>query len=345
LRGVIDAQRDSAGWQDFIDLARDLRCLRSATVERAVRQQAGTELKGALKQIDKSIEKVLDDKFETLSKTIDEWWNRLRGNEATFFSAVKRRGRNTIDFKGGLSAHGDRANPKIRDVIAVFSDSQLHCLGLAVFLARAEHYGMPFVVLDDPVLSSDEDYRAHFRTRVIGRLHELGIQVIVLTQHKNTRRDIANANERHGVDQFQIEILDPAKGSEITKTGDELSAMLASAEAYTITDSVAIREEGGRKLRVATERFCKMLLVKKRLEAGHASAAISDYEGQMLGGKEGLVQQVLPYLTTDASHPGKLRTIHDDLNPPSHDDDDIPSRQALKEALGNLRRFKKDYLD
>jgi hypothetical protein len=40
LRGVIDAQSNSTGWQDFIDLARNLPGLRSAAVERAIRQQA-----------------------------------------------------------------------------------------------------------------------------------------------------------------------------------------------------------------------------------------------------------------------------------------------------------------
>ena len=115
-----------------------------------------------------------------------------------------------------------------------------------------------------------------------------------------------------------------AKGSTITKTGDELSAMLASAEAYTTTDSVEIRKDGGRKLRDAAERFCKALLVRKRLESGDANAAISDYERQTLGGKDGLVQQVVPYLTIDPSHPGKLHTLNDDLNPPSHDDSLAP---------------------
>ena len=150
LRAVLDGQSDSAGWQDFIDLSHNLPGLCAAAVDSKVREQARAEIQRALKQIDKGIEKVLDNKFEALSGSIEDWWNRLRSNEPTFFSAVRRRGRNTIDFKGGLSPHGDQTNPKIRDVIAVFSDSQLHCLGLAVFLARAERYGMSFVVLDDP---------------------------------------------------------------------------------------------------------------------------------------------------------------------------------------------------
>jgi hypothetical protein len=55
----------------------------------------------------------------------------------------------------------------------VFSRSQLHCLGLSLFLARAVYEGASFLVLDDPVLSSDENYRAFLNTDVIERLYAL----------------------------------------------------------------------------------------------------------------------------------------------------------------------------
>ena len=110
------------------------------------------------------------------------------------------------------------------------------------------------------------------------------------------------------------------------------------------SEDITIRRSGGRKLRIATERFCKLVLVKKRRECGDTNAAISDYEGQMLGRGTGLRQQVTPYLDVDPSHPGKLKVICNDLNPPAHDDDAVPTRQALREALGNIIRFRKDYL-
>ena len=49
----------------------------------------------------------------------------------------------------------------------MFSQSQLHCLGLALFIARALHEGAGFMVLDDPILASDEDYRAYFKAVVL----------------------------------------------------------------------------------------------------------------------------------------------------------------------------------
>ena len=84
--------------------------------------------------------------------------------------------------------------------------------------------------------------------------------------------------------------------------------------------------------------------MKKGREGGDATAAVSDYDGRMLGGDGGLAQQVTPYLNADPSDPGKLRTICNDLNPPAHDSDAVPTRQALRDALGNLKRFRKDYL-
>ena len=340
LTDVIDSQGGTEGWQEFIDLSRDLASLRESLVELAVQERAEAELQSALNQIDKGIQSVLDTKFSLLSDAINDWWSLLRGGEPTFFSEVRRRGRQTIDFKGGLSQHEDQSDPKIRDVIAVFSDSQLHCLGLAIFLARAQHCGTSFVVLDDPVLTSDEDYRVNFRGPVIARLSELGLQTIILTQQPQMRRDIATIHEHVGVDQFQIDIPSSTEGSVIVKTGDEFGAMLASAAAYTHSDDIGIRRDGGKKLRIATERFCKLVLVKNRKEGGDATAAVSDYEGQMLGG---LVPQVVPYLTIDPSHGGKLKAICNDLNPPAHDDDYIPPRQALRDALGNLNKFRKDY--
>ena len=87
-----------------------------------------------------------------------------------------------------------------------------------------------------------------------------------------------------------------------------------------------------------------MLLVNKRQGSGDAAAAISDYNGEVLGGSSGLIQKVIPYLTAHPSDPGKIQTMRNDLNPPAHDSDTVPTRQALREALGNLKRFRKNYL-
>lgn len=176
LNAVLDEKSETAGWQDFISLAHNQTALHSAIIERKARETVLKELKKAVKEIDKAKEKVLDDKFADLSESVQEWWELLRPDEPTFFSALGPRpgARRTIDIKAGLSPHpDDRSGAKIRDVVAIFSQSQLHCLGLALFLARAEHEKTGFVVLDDPIFSSDEDYRAHFNASVVEKLLSL----------------------------------------------------------------------------------------------------------------------------------------------------------------------------
>ena len=93
---------------------------------------------------------------------------------------------------------------KLRDVIAVFSQSQLHCLGLSLFLARAVHENAGFIVLDDPIVSSDEDYRAFFVASVVKALNDLGIQVIILTQDQKTWKELGERYLHAGIRMFQI---------------------------------------------------------------------------------------------------------------------------------------------
>jgi len=146
LNAILDAQSNTEGWQDFLDIAAQPSEIRAALIDRQATAAVARELDAALKQIDRAKELVLDDKFSNYSDLIEEWWNRLHPDEATFCFAVQPR---TIDFKAGLSPNPDRSAPKLRDVIAVFSQSQLHCLGLALFLARAQHEGLGFIILDD----------------------------------------------------------------------------------------------------------------------------------------------------------------------------------------------------
>jgi hypothetical protein len=342
LTAVIDAASDTAGWQDFIDLARDPRGLRNTLIERHARTALQEELTQAVKHIDRGNEKVLDDKFDDLSDGIRRWWDLLRPGEPAFFSGVKPRkgARRTVDFKAGLSLHADRSAPKVRDVIAVFSQSQLHCLGLALFIARALHEGSGFVILDDPILSSDEDYRAHFKASVLEALIAAGVQIVILTQDHKTWKDLEHRYLHANIDMFQMALLDPADGTTVTNTGDDLTAMIERAKVLARGGHTDLRKQAGELLRNAAERFCKEMLVRDRWAKRDRQAAISDYDGKNLGQ---LSPQVEPLLGADPSHPGKLRSIGNELNPAKHDDG-IPDQGTLSVALGDLRYLKKRYL-
>ena len=248
LATVIDAASDTAGWRDLIDMANDQSALRASLIERNSRIALQEELKSALRMIDNGNEQVLNDKFSDLSDGIQRWWDLLRPDEPTFFSAVMPRkgARRTVDFKAGLSLDSDRISPQFRDVIAVFSQSQLHCLGLALFIARALHERAGFIVLDDPILSSDEDYRAYFQTAVLEELIGTDVQVIVLTQDQKMWKDLEQRYLHENIDMFQLNLTDRADGTAVTNTGDGLMAMLARAEVLARGGHAELPKRGGR---------------------------------------------------------------------------------------------------
>ena len=342
LNEVIDAQSSTAGWQELLDIAAEPETLRQALIDRRARAQLRGETDVALRQIDDAKEQVLNDKFAEYSGQIQAWWERLRPDEPTFFTEVKPRkgAKRTIDFKAGLSATPDRKSPKVRDVIAVFSQSQLHCLGLSLFLARAEQDGTGFIVLDDPVLSSDEDYRVHFNTTVIEALLDLPLQVIVITQDHKTWIELDKRYRHRGMSRAQLVLDDPRVGTEIENTSEELLAMLSRAASMARGGHPDSRKSCGLQLRDAGERFCKELLVNDARAKGNDKAVLADYDGKAL---EWLCPRVEPLLDRDASHAGKFEAFRDTVNDACHDNQP-PSTAAMKHACGELKYLVKEYL-
>ena len=301
-------------------------------------------LEKALTEIDAGNGKVQDEKFGELSQNVKVWWERLRPDEPTFFDAVQRRGsktRRTIDLKVGLSAKEDRSDTKIRDAIAVFSQSQLHCLGLSLFLARAVQEETGFIILDDPVLTSDDDYRPNFATSVIEGLLDEGIQVIVCTQDYKSWKDIGNRWDYRGVSQFLFVRNDAVQGTEIRSQNDDLAALLAKAQPLIKSQDPVVRKDGASRIREGLERFCKIMLVKDRQAKGDSQASITDYDGKNFGNCS---PEVMNMLTKDRADPGKLKAAHNYVTPGAHDDTP-PSSGQLKGAFGDLKKLKKDYLD
>ena len=342
LASVIDLQSDTAGWQDFLDVVQEPAALRNGLIEARARAKVLKELEAALKQIDKAKAAVLDDKFAEYSDVIQTWWERLRPDEPTFFSAVQpRRGaKRTIDFKAGLSANPDRSAPKMRDVIAIFSQSQLHSLGLALFLARAQHEGSGFIVLDDPVLSSDDDYRVHFNSTVLEELRKLPIQTIVLTQDHAAWEDIEIRHRHLGISMAQLYIDSPQTGTVIENTSDTLMAKVNRAKSLAKGGHPDVRKECGIQLRDAGELFCKEILVKDKRSRGYQNATLSDFEGKVL---EWLCPRVGPFLEKDPSHLGKLEAFKKAVNSACHDNAP-PSSSAMTHACGDIGYLAKEYL-
>lgn len=230
LKEAVDQSTATQGWEALLACAGSP----ASTLEGIVLDRQHTDLLKALKQahdqIDKGNGKVADEKFVELSGDVRLWWDRLRPDEPTFFDGVRRRSataRRTVDLRVGLAANEDRSDAKFRDAVAVLSQSQLHCLGLSLFLARAVKEGTGFVVLDDPVLTSDDDFRPNFATSVIEGLLDAGIQVVVATQDHKTWKDIGARWEYRGVAQLQLVRNNPLDGTEVRNENDDLATMIA----------------------------------------------------------------------------------------------------------------------
>lgn len=344
LKETVDENTQTTGWDALIKLARDSKPLLTAILASSAHAQRIQELVKAVREIDNANGKVADDKFSDLSDAVRTWWDLLRPDETSFFEAVQRRSakaRRTIDLKVGLSAKDDGSDPKLRDAIAVFSQSQLHCLGLSLFLARAVQEKTGFIVLDDPVLTSDDDYRPNFSSAVIEALLKESVQVVVITQDNKSWKDIGQRWAHKGVAQYQMIRSDAVIGTEIRNQNDDLATMLARAQPFIKSPDPEQRKQGATKMREAIERFGKEIIVRHRRANGDGIASITDYDGQNFGN---FATQVQGLLTKDASHPGKLTAAHSYVTPGPHDDKP-PSKGELVQAYGDLKFLKKEYLD
>ena len=325
----VDRRAQTEGWQALIDLAKKQQELLDYLIEKATYDTLRSDVEKAIEQIDQAKAQVLDYKFSQLSQEIFRWWNLLRPHEPTSFNGIQRRGsgRRFISLKARLTAPS--GGSVLRDAVAVFSDSQLNCLGLSAFLARTVREGSGFVVLDDPVPASDEEHRAFFIDNVLNELINSGIQVILLTHDERMWKVVQERYKHLDIDTFVVTLDNALAGARVENRSDTLDALLERANPYIQNPDPKIRKIGAGRLRDAAERFCKLLLVKHRRSKGDSAANISAYDGKTLGE---LIPKVEPLLTHDASHPGKLRSIGQRLNPGAHDHT-VPPVSDLKQCL------------
>jgi hypothetical protein len=341
LKEAVAEKSNTAGWPDLIKLGRNVSDLRNELLDSAARAQLSAELEQACKQVESAKEAVLEDRFDDLADDVRSWWDRLRPEEAAFFTGLglRKKAQRTIDFKAGLAPSGDQKNPKLRNAIAVFSQSQMHCLGLATFFARTGAGG-GFLLLDDPIIAIDDDYSIHFVTAVLQELEKRGVQVILLTFNRKTWTEIQNRYDDGRSEAFQLSLDDPTEGTTILKSSDTLAAMLKACEPATTSSLLEHRKDGCQRIRDCAERWCKGLLVQERKIQGDSGAMISDYTGPD-GTLGKLIPLVIPYL--DKDEPGKLTSIRNNTNPGNHDDD-VPSKESLRVYLGDLKALRQKYL-
>ena len=85
LQAAIDAQTKTVGWQDFLDIGDKEKDLHIELTALRAGDALKKEFAKAVRDIDRAKEQVLNDKFSGLSKEVQDWWERLRPEEPSFF--------------------------------------------------------------------------------------------------------------------------------------------------------------------------------------------------------------------------------------------------------------------
>ena len=140
-------------------------------------------------EINNAYEKIRDDYVEDTKKSVQESFDAISSDVATYFKILERDNDNISDPEIKLYSENDKAveleimfgGEPIRPAYKFLSESQLNSFGLSVFLASAKHFNpdFKFIILDD-IINSFDIYK---RPRVIDLLseHFSDYQILLLT--------------------------------------------------------------------------------------------------------------------------------------------------------------------
>jgi len=114
------------------------------------------------------------ERLEEKEHEIREWYELLNPDEDVTFGRISVT-KTSLGLKGYSFGTEIEAPPN-------FSQSQINCLGLAVYLIQATSSGdMGFILLDDPVQSMDDTHSERLKADILDRLLDSGHQVILLS--------------------------------------------------------------------------------------------------------------------------------------------------------------------
>lgn len=305
------------------------------------RARAHKKVQGAIKKakndVDAAFMSVMDAKFAEMSAEVKIWWDSLRPDELVRFDSVRPRGQGKrfIDVKAVLSAApGDVGT--LRDAVGIFSESQMCALGVASFIAKSRMEHTPFVVLDDPIPSGDEDHTHTFAYDLIPKLLATGTQVIVTVFDTKLAQQIDGYAATYEPAYYRTNLADLSAGTEVIEVSDEFQHRLQKARAILHSADTETRELAGAHLRKAAERLAKQIIVAN-VRTGGGEAVLEDYAGKNLGE---LAPIAITY-ASDANEPGKWTALGRELNPANHDGASPPTPIALRQACATLVEISK----
>ena len=136
----------------------------------------------------------LEGRRASFSQGLQDVWCCLREDSYSAFSNLhvpKPKGKGfpvVLEVKATLN---DGVKSKEIDALKVFSESQVHALGVAAFVTRSRLLGHDMLIFDDPVQSMDEDHFKTFAREVLPPILDEGRQIILFTHNETFAKDIS----------------------------------------------------------------------------------------------------------------------------------------------------------
>lgn len=179
----------------WLDVASDQANLLLDLSWELAKKKAQAELEVLRAALIRARQTILDARRNQFNDGMTEIWQTLREDRYSAFNRLfvpEPRGRGfpiEIEVKAILD---DNVRQVEVDALRVFSESQVHALGIAAFLTRANLLGHRCIILDDPVQSMDEEHFLTFASHLLPHLLENGLQVILLTHNDLFSRDVSH---------------------------------------------------------------------------------------------------------------------------------------------------------
>jgi hypothetical protein len=226
------------------------------------KKRAQAELEAIRGGLIQARQTILNARRNQFSDGMTEVWQELREDKYSAFSRLyvpEPRGRGfpiEIEVKAVLD---DSVRQVEVDALRVFSESQVHALGIAAFLTRARLLGHRCLVLDDPVQSMDEEHFLTFASNLLPYLLDQGVQVIILTHNDLFSRDVSHVFAN--ADKYTTLRIRHSRrhGCQVDEGNRRAAERLKKAQALAEEGKL---EEAWRLVRVAVERIYLCTMIK-----------------------------------------------------------------------------------
>jgi hypothetical protein len=280
-----------------------------------------------------TVEKHIKDKqaklLSTRGKEVKDYYKLLNGDADVAFDMMEP---GTDNLKLHAVSFGTRMS-----AAANLSECQLNCLGLAVWLMRANTPGSPFgfVLLDDPVQSMDDGHAEAFIADIVPHLlDDHGKQVIVLSHTQKIVDRLRSLNQNRHCRVYHFEAYDR---SGPTLTEQIRLPMLLGEIKGAVKGNERNREYAIARIRVLAEHFIRELHLKimgvpPSVQYDRATA-----------------KELLPLFrtitgTTQQEHAGLRDTI--EFSDPSHHTEvgySVPVRTNIDPHISRVEQLMKKY--